>query len=291
MRVRLYATVRGRSRRRENGNVSEGHGREPAFAAIPVSCCSARPSISGRCSRAAMSTRHRANARRRSPSLSFPASRRYSSSRRRYSICWQRSSEWVNIDDLPGADELVGRPRGRRHAGVAPLRICIIGKYPPIQGGVSMRTYWTAHSLASRGHEVHVVTNAKEVQPPFRMHMRAQDWQRCEAQFECRIGNGSLDRSRSTGRSPTFRWRAPSFPSSPTIAARVHAERPFDVIFSHYLEPYGVAGHLASQMTGRAACRSHGRQRRRPLVATSAIGSDRTITCCAPPMSWSRRVR
>ena len=35
-----------------------------------------------------------------------------------------------------------------------------------------MRTYWSAHALAARGHEVHVVTNAKEVQPPFRMHMR-----------------------------------------------------------------------------------------------------------------------
>ena len=36
-----------------------------------------------------------------------------------------------------------------------------------------MRTYWTAHALAERGHEVHVVTNAKEAVPPFRMHMRA----------------------------------------------------------------------------------------------------------------------
>ena len=34
------------------------------------------------------------------------------------------------------------------------------------------------------------------------------------------------------------------------IAARVHSERPFDVIYSHYLEPYGVAAHLASQITG-----------------------------------------
>src|SRR5262249_55123641 len=31
-------------------------------------------------------------------------------------------------------------------------------------------------------------------------------------------------------------------------AARVHASTGFDVVFSHYLEPYGVAGHLAAQM-------------------------------------------
>jgi glycosyltransferase involved in cell wall biosynthesis len=61
------------------------------------------------------------------------------------------------------------------------LKICIIGKYPPIQGGVSMRTYWHAHGLAALGHEVHVVTNAKEAVSPFRMYMRAEDWARCEA--------------------------------------------------------------------------------------------------------------
>ena len=71
------------------------------------------------------------------------------------------------------------------------MRICIIGKFPPIQGGVSMRTYRTAHALAARGHDVHVVTNAKEVAPPFRMHMRAEDWARCEAEF----GDGSVTRA------------------------------------------------------------------------------------------------
>src|SRR5215831_18422907 len=64
------------------------------------------------------------------------------------------------------------------------MRICLIGKFPPIQGGVSMRTYWTAHALAARGHDVHVVTNAKEARPPFRMHMRRQDWRRCAKAYE-----------------------------------------------------------------------------------------------------------
>ena len=74
------------------------------------------------------------------------------------------------------------------------MRICIIGKFPPIQGGVSARTYWSAHALAARGHEVHVVTNAKEARPPFRMHMRQQDWQRCAASYD----NGSVTVQRSS---------------------------------------------------------------------------------------------
>jgi glycosyltransferase involved in cell wall biosynthesis len=129
------------------------------------------------------------------------------------------------------------------------VRICIIGKFPPIQGGVSMRTYRVAHALAERGHEVHVVTNAKEVRPPFRMHMRREDWMRCEARY----GAGSVqvhwtdpvDRSQSY-----IPMASPFVTKLAAIAAGVHSEHPFDVIYSHYLEPYGVAAHLVAQMTG-----------------------------------------
>jgi glycosyltransferase involved in cell wall biosynthesis len=128
------------------------------------------------------------------------------------------------------------------------VRICIIGKFPPIQGGVSARTYWTAHGLAARGHEVHVVTNAKEAGPPFRMHMRQQDWQRCEATY----GAGSVtvhwtdpvDRSQSY-----IPMTSPFVSKLASLAANVHSERAFDVIHSYYLEPYGIAGHLTAEMT------------------------------------------
>jgi len=129
------------------------------------------------------------------------------------------------------------------------LRICIIGKFPPIQGGVSMRTYWTAHGLAARGHEVAVVTNAKEAQPPFRMHMRDEDWQRCEGS----LGKGSVTVhwTDPVDRAQTYLPMASPFVSKlATLAARAHTARRFDVIYSHYMEPYGVAGYLASQITG-----------------------------------------
>jgi hypothetical protein len=37
------------------------------------------------------------------------------------------------------------------------LRICLIGKYPPIQGGISAQCYWMCRWLAERGHEIDVV--------------------------------------------------------------------------------------------------------------------------------------
>ncbi len=128
------------------------------------------------------------------------------------------------------------------------MRICIIGKFPPIQGGVSMRTYWTAHGLAARGHEVHVVTNAKEVRPPFRMHMRPEDWMRCEATGASTVTvhwTDPVDRSQSY-----IPMASPFVTKLATLATGAHAAQRFDVIFSHYMEPYGIAGHLASQMTG-----------------------------------------
>jgi glycosyltransferase involved in cell wall biosynthesis len=152
------------------------------------------------------------------------------------------------------------------------VRICLIGKFPPIQGGVSMRTYWAAHGLAARGHEVHVVTNAKEAQPPFRLHMRPEDWRRCEAAY----GGGSVTVhwTDPVDRSQAYIPMASPFVSKLAgIAVRLHSERPFDIIFSFYLEPYGVAGYLAAQMTGlphvvRMAGSDAGRLWRHPQLET-----------------------
>jgi glycosyltransferase involved in cell wall biosynthesis len=129
------------------------------------------------------------------------------------------------------------------------VRICIIGKFPPIQGGVSMRTYWTAHGLAAHGHEVHVVTNAKEAVAPYRMYMRPQDWERCEAQY----GSGSVrvHWTDPVDASQTYIPMASPFVTKlAAVAARMHSKCQLDLIYSHYLEPYGVAGHLAAQIAG-----------------------------------------
>jgi glycosyltransferase involved in cell wall biosynthesis len=129
------------------------------------------------------------------------------------------------------------------------LRICLIGKFPPIQGGVSMRTYWAAHALAARGHDVHVVTNAKEARAPFRMLMRPADWDRCGGAY----GAGAVTvhwTDPADGGQAHIPMASPFISKLAGIAARVHAEHPFDVVFSHYLEPYGVAGHLAAEIAG-----------------------------------------
>ena len=48
------------------------------------------------------------------------------------------------------------------------MKLCVIGKYPPIQGGVSRENFWQTYALAQAGYEVHIVTNAQEVENEFR---------------------------------------------------------------------------------------------------------------------------
>ena len=129
------------------------------------------------------------------------------------------------------------------------MKICVVGKFPPIEGGVSTRTYWSAHALAARGHEVHVITNAKEARAPFRMHMRAEDWSRCEATYD--TGSVTVHWTDLVDESQFHIPASGAFVTKlASIAARENSEHQFDVIYSHYLEPYGVAAHLAAEMTG-----------------------------------------
>jgi glycosyltransferase involved in cell wall biosynthesis len=112
-----------------------------------------------------------------------------------------------------------------------------------------MRTFRTAHALAARGHDIHVVTNAKEVAPPFRMHMRDEDWLRCESHRD--RGTVTVHWTDPVDRTQNYIPMASPFVTKlASLAARAHDDHSFDVIFSHYLEPYGVAGHLASMITG-----------------------------------------
>jgi glycosyltransferase involved in cell wall biosynthesis len=141
-----------------------------------------------------------------------------------------------------------------------------------------VRTYWIAHDLAARGHDVHVITNAKEASPPFRIHMRRLDWKRCEASYpaagSASPGSVTLHWTDPLDRSQHYIPLASPFVSKLAgTAARVHAERPFDVIYSHYLEPYGIAGHLAADFAQvphvvRMAGSDAGRLWRHPQLET-----------------------
>jgi glycosyltransferase involved in cell wall biosynthesis len=143
-----------------------------------------------------------------------------------------------------------------------PLRVCIVGKYPPIEGGVSATTYWLARGLASRGHEIHVVTNADEVEDRYRMQLDSADAKMLQPQFD---NGGSVRVHHVESFDPIamayIPVANPYFTRLASLATDVVRRYGCEVILASYLEPYGMAGWFAAQRC------------RRPLLIRHA-GSD-----------------
>lgn len=131
------------------------------------------------------------------------------------------------------------------------MKVCIVGKYPPIEGGVSASTYWLAYGLAERGHEVCVVTNADEVEPEYRIHLEPGDGASYEPAFPA--SGGRVEVFQTERLSPRMHHIPRHNPFATKLAGlATHAirSRGCEVIFTHYFEPYAIATYLASSWTG-----------------------------------------
>jgi glycosyltransferase involved in cell wall biosynthesis len=153
------------------------------------------------------------------------------------------------------------------------MKICIVGKYPPIEGGVSATTYWLARGLAECGHQVHVVTNADEVEGAYRLALTAEDARWLEPRFEnggsVHVYNAEPYTPQAMGHIPAANPFVTKLASLATDTVRRHA---CDAILAYYFEPYAVAGWLASRWTGR------------PLIVKHA-GSDLDRLCRVPDLA------
>ena len=114
---------------------------------------------------------------------------------------------------------------------------------------MSTRTHRYAQALAARGHAVRVVTNAQEVEPAYRMLMQEDDWTRC-AWDDPSGGSVRAYWAQAARAERHIPWSNPFVTKLASTAATVAREHACDLIFSFYLEPYAVAGHWASEMTG-----------------------------------------
>lgn len=126
------------------------------------------------------------------------------------------------------------------------MRILLIGKYPPIQGGVSAQTFIYARELAQSGHDVFVVTNAREVESGYRMFMRPKDWALSEpdaAPGRLRVYWTEADYEAQRH----IPFHKAFFTKLFSLGLQVAEEHKIDVIFSFYLEPYGLVGHALSR--------------------------------------------
>lgn len=137
------------------------------------------------------------------------------------------------------------------------MKVCIIGKYPPIEGGVSTETFWIARGLAGLGHEVHVVTNALDIEPAYRMEFEPGD----DRWYSGPVGEGSVVVHAA---SPFDRDALSHVPQANPfvsklagLATEVVEEHGCDIVFAYYFEPYAVAGVLVATWTGRPLVVKH----------------------------------
>jgi len=123
------------------------------------------------------------------------------------------------------------------------LKICILGKYPPIEGGVSCGTYWLVRALARRGHRVFVVTNAQEAGFEYQSPLFPSDGRYLEPPNVAVINTRQLNAK--------FIPAYSAFTSKLAgLAIDVITKEKIDILYSNYLLPYGVAAYLAKAATG-----------------------------------------
>jgi len=127
------------------------------------------------------------------------------------------------------------------------MRICLVSKYPPIEGGIAAKTFWLAKGFGEKGHLIHIVTNADCVEKEYFV----------EGNFPVTSKNISVHSV-----IPDIPWH---IPYSELYIARlldktleVISKYPIDIIDTTYLIPYGIVGYLASKISGIPYIVRHG---------------------------------
>lgn len=135
------------------------------------------------------------------------------------------------------------------------MRLCLVGKLPPVKGGVARLTYQTVVDLAATGVDVHVVTNANEVEACHRHLMLPED----EAHMQRTLAGVTVHQTRTV-----FEPRSFHIPLSPAyetkllaLAMEVVREHDCDAIMGWYFQPYGVVASLVGKLLGKPVILMH----------------------------------
>jgi len=125
-------------------------------------------------------------------------------------------------------------------------KILVIGKIPPIQGGVSWQTLQFIQGARSAGHTVRVLTNSNEVEYTFRCCLLPEDLTHMET-FLTEEDNIQIESISDSGHF--------HIPYSKTYESRllgrgiseISQNRP-DIIVGWYFQPYGIVASLLGRM-------------------------------------------
>ncbi|MEK6280673.1 MAG: glycosyltransferase [Acidobacteriota bacterium] len=128
------------------------------------------------------------------------------------------------------------------------MNILLLGKYPPIEGGVSAYTFWMARALAGQGHAVRIATNAGEVEPTLSQLHYHDDHSWLEGDGVS--GGPRIYQTTALSPSSFIPFAQPYVTKLFGLSLSILEEAPCDVILSWYFEPYGFAAALVGKATG-----------------------------------------
>ena len=131
------------------------------------------------------------------------------------------------------------------------MKICLISKYPPIEGGESSKAYWLAKGLGERGHEIHIVTNAWEVESKYREHFEVEDLEQlCPKNVFVHNTDPFVDPS-------YIPYTKPYTGKIASLAVEIVREYNLQLIDSWYILPYVVSGYIVKTITGKPQVLRH----------------------------------
>jgi len=129
------------------------------------------------------------------------------------------------------------------------MKICMVSKFPPIQGGIASRTYWLARGLAEAGCEITVITNSDCVEKEYKITG-------CDDHLK------SLKNIKIYSIGDDNPWHIPNSHLFTTRLLNSVLEilklEQFDLIDSGYLVPYGIVAYLAHKITSIPYIIRHG---------------------------------
>lgn len=131
------------------------------------------------------------------------------------------------------------------------MRICLISKYPPIEGGESSKAYWLARGLGEKGHEVHVVTNAWEVESKYREKLEVDDLKQLHPK------NVSIHNTNPFVDPFFIPYTKPYTEKIASLTVDIIREYNLQLIDSWYILPYAISGYIAKTITGRPQILRH----------------------------------
>lgn len=148
------------------------------------------------------------------------------------------------------------------------MKICLISKYPPIEGGESSKAYWLAKALGERGCEVHIVTNAWEVEDDYREAVEASD---LDYNYQPK---GVYIHNTDPFIEPSYiPYSKPYTEKIASLAIDIIKEYDLQLIDSWYILPYVISGFLAKTITNTPQVMRHAGSDMSRLLSSPYLGT------------------